>query len=88
MAGDIEASVAAAVSMCCSDTSEGVDKDVRRKRAQGIIKLGIIFQGKHNKKLNGLLRRTKTAVGSSSSERGSQASTGDASATGHGVNQN
>ena len=45
MATDIESSVASAVAMCCADTS--VSKEVRRARAQGIIKLGRIFAGKH-----------------------------------------
>jgi len=44
MALDIESTVAAAVSLCCADTS--VTKEVRRERAHGILKLGKIFQGK------------------------------------------
>ena len=50
MATDIESSVSSAVSMCCADTS--VDKETRRSRAHGIIKLGRIFQGRHDEKPN------------------------------------
>merc|ERR1712087_566279 len=44
MALDIESAVGAAASLCLADTS--VTKEVRQKRAQGMLKLGLIFQGK------------------------------------------
>jgi len=44
MALDIETAVGAAARMALSDAS--VDKETRRERAQGLLKLGQIFQGK------------------------------------------
>jgi len=44
MALDIESTVGRAVDLCLADTS--VDKETRRARAKGIMKLGRIFQGK------------------------------------------
>ena len=43
MALDIESTVGAAVDLCLHDTS--VDKETRRARAMGLLKLGKIFQG-------------------------------------------
>ena len=44
LALDIESTVGRAVDLCLADTS--VDKETRRARAQGLMKLGKIFQGK------------------------------------------
>ena len=44
LALDIESTVGRAVGLCLADTS--VDKETRRARAKGIMKLGKIFQGK------------------------------------------
>lgn len=44
LALDIESTIGRAVSLCLADTS--VDKETRRERAKGIMKLGKIFQGK------------------------------------------
>ena len=44
MAPRVEGTVASAVAMCCADTS--VSKEVRRKRAYGLLKLGRVFQRK------------------------------------------
>lgn len=44
LALDIESTVGRAVGLCLAGTS--VDKETRRARAKGIMKLGKIFQGK------------------------------------------
>jgi len=44
MALDIESTVAAAAKLCLFDTS--ISKAVRRERASGLLKVGLIFQGK------------------------------------------
>ena len=44
LALDIESTVGAAASLCLADTS--VDRESRRERARGLLKLGLIFQGK------------------------------------------
>ena len=44
LALDIESTVGRAVDLCLADTS--VDKETRRARAKGLMKLGKIFQGK------------------------------------------
>jgi len=44
LALDIESTVGAAASLCIHDS--GIDREARRERAEGLLKLGRIFQGK------------------------------------------